>query len=417
MRSRTSTRSASSSRPTRPRWWRRSSGSRRSRSSSSRTRSPTPTVRRSTCRPVSTWGVRDRWPTGSPRCSWCSPATSTVRAGTTSPARAFPISPAPVDRSAASFVPTKWGPYRPTVGMMPAALLADLITDDDEPIRALVVIAGNPALSVGGSERLQEALASLELLVSIDLYRNATGELADFVLPATDQFEREDINTFVQGVQREPYVQWTGPVTEPDADQREEWRVLAELLDLDGLPGDARPGVRGSAHAGVRRRARGAGPQHRHAPRRWRRRAPRVGARRQPRANSVSPRRSTACPTACAARCSAGTTCSRDLQAEPDGQLKLITRRTAHMINSALQNVEKLKARGAGSNPLWMHPADARAARPRGRRRRRGAQRPRSRPRRGQPRRQAASRRRRHDPRLRQRGDVGHAERAAPSRA
>ena len=41
---------------------------RRSRSSSSRTRSPAPTARRSTCRPVSTWGGRDRWPTGSPRC-------------------------------------------------------------------------------------------------------------------------------------------------------------------------------------------------------------------------------------------------------------------------------------------------------------------------------------------------------------
>jgi anaerobic selenocysteine-containing dehydrogenase len=29
------------------------------------------------------------------------------------------------------------------------------------------------------------------------------------------------------------------------------------------------------------------------------------------------------------------------------------------MLNSALQNVEKLKARGADANPLWMHPDDA----------------------------------------------------------
>ena len=29
------------------------------------------------------------------------------------------------------------------------------------------------------------------------------------------------------------------------------------------------------------------------------------------------------------------------------------------MLNSALQNVEKLKARGADRNPLWMHPDDA----------------------------------------------------------
>ena len=37
--------------------------------------------------------------------------------------------------------------------MMPAALLAELIEDDEEPLRALVVIAGNPALSIGGSAR------------------------------------------------------------------------------------------------------------------------------------------------------------------------------------------------------------------------------------------------------------------------
>src|SRR5439155_4626181 len=112
-------------------------------------------------------------------------------------ARGFPITPTPVDRTESSFDDTKWGAYRPAVGMMPAAILADLIDDGEEPLRALVVVAGNPALSIGGSGRLQEALQSLDLLVTIDLYRNATGELADYVLPATDQYEREDLNTFV----------------------------------------------------------------------------------------------------------------------------------------------------------------------------------------------------------------------------
>ena len=60
--------------------------------------------------------------------------------------RGFPIAPTPVDRTEPSFVDTKWGRYRPTVGMMPAALLADVIEDDDEPLRALFVVAGNPAL-------------------------------------------------------------------------------------------------------------------------------------------------------------------------------------------------------------------------------------------------------------------------------
>ncbi|MSZ89443.1 MAG: formate dehydrogenase, partial [Actinobacteria bacterium] len=48
-----------------------------------------------------------------------------------------------------------------------------------------------------------------------------------------------------------------------------------------------------------------------------------------------------------------------ELETEPAGTLKLITRRTAHTINSALQNVEKLKAKGAADNPLYMAPIDA----------------------------------------------------------
>jgi formate dehydrogenase len=48
-----------------------------------------------------------------------------------------------------------------------------------------------------------------------------------------------------------------------------------------------------------------------------------------------------------------------ELRSEPADGFKLITRRTQHMLNSAFQNVEKLKARGADSNPLWMHPDDA----------------------------------------------------------
>jgi anaerobic selenocysteine-containing dehydrogenase len=48
-----------------------------------------------------------------------------------------------------------------------------------------------------------------------------------------------------------------------------------------------------------------------------------------------------------------------ELLAEPEGQLKLITRRTSHTINSALQNVERLKKGAGADNPLWLSPTDA----------------------------------------------------------
>ena len=274
-------------------------------------------------------------------------------------ARGFPIAPTEVDRTEASFVQTKWGPYRPAVGMMPAALLADLMEDDDEPLRALIVVAGNPALSVGGSERLHEALQSLDLLVTIDLYRNATGQLAHYVLPATDQFEREDLNTFVQGVQRTPYVQWTGRVTEPDRDQREEWHIIADLMAALGHPvlldpstEDPLPliydGPLASCGVSIEQLRADGGVA--------------VLAEAGPGSSVAQLQLSSAIecvPEGLRASLQRAHDLFAGLQQEPADQLKLITRRTQHMLNSALQNVEKLKARGADANPLWMHPDDA----------------------------------------------------------
>ena len=149
-------------------------------------------------------------------------------------ARAFPTSSAPVDRTSGSFEHGPWGTFRRSVGMLPSAVLPEYIHDERAPLRALFVLAGNPVLSVGGGDRLEESLRSLELLVSIDVYRNATGELADFVLPATDQFEREDLNVFVQGVQGDPFVQWTPRVVAPSGEARQEWQIYGQLLQAMG---------------------------------------------------------------------------------------------------------------------------------------------------------------------------------------
>jgi anaerobic selenocysteine-containing dehydrogenase len=48
-----------------------------------------------------------------------------------------------------------------------------------------------------------------------------------------------------------------------------------------------------------------------------------------------------------------------ELQSEPEGQLKLISRRTNFMLNSWMHNVPALKQSIHLTNPLWMHPRDA----------------------------------------------------------
>lgn len=50
------------------------------------------------------------------------------------------------------------------------------------------------------SERLLEAFKQLDLMVVVDIYRNATAEYADYVLPAVDWLEREDANALASGL-------------------------------------------------------------------------------------------------------------------------------------------------------------------------------------------------------------------------
>jgi anaerobic selenocysteine-containing dehydrogenase len=265
----------------------------------------------------------------------------------------------PVDRSAASFQPSPWGPLRRAVGMLPSAVLAEQITDPDEPLRALFVLAGNPVLTVGGGERLERALGSLDLLVSVDLYRNATGELAHYVLPATDQFEREDLNGFVQGVQSEPFLQWSPKVVAPCGEQRQEWQIFGELLRAMGkdpllAPDFADPlpvlfdGALEPAGTSIDALRASGG----------------VAVLPEPGPGGSLARLGLAepivlVPEALRSTLERGHELFADLRRERPGQLKLITKRTRNTLNSTLQNLPSATPEGDG-NPLWMHPDDAR---------------------------------------------------------
>lgn len=128
------------------------------------------------------------------------------------------------------------GEVRHVRGSLPGVLAPDLILHDSRPVRALIVVAGNPVLSVGGEARWREALDSLELVVVIDLFRNATSEHAHFVLPSADMLERPDLNLCGLGMQYEPFVQHTDAVVPPAGERREEWWIFARLQQLLGMP-------------------------------------------------------------------------------------------------------------------------------------------------------------------------------------
>lgn len=136
------------------------------------------------------------------------------------------------------------GRWHRVAGAFPVAALADEITTEHpDRIRALFVTSGNPVHSVPGG-RLAAALERLDLVVSIDLYRNETAAHADYVLPATDMLERSDFPASHQSLQVVPHAQWTPPVVAPLGERRTEWQIFSDLALASG----ARPWGTTPAH-------------------------------------------------------------------------------------------------------------------------------------------------------------------------
>ncbi|MEO6470367.1 MAG: molybdopterin-dependent oxidoreductase, partial [Aeromicrobium sp.] len=122
------------------------------------------------------------------------------------------------------------GDFPEVIGQLPAPLMAaEIETPGPGQLRALIVSAGNPVLSVPGAERFEKALGKLDLQVGIDLYLNETHKHADYVLPAATFYERDDLVLVALDFHLTPFVQWTEPVIEPSGEAREDWRIIDAL--------------------------------------------------------------------------------------------------------------------------------------------------------------------------------------------
>jgi formate dehydrogenase len=128
------------------------------------------------------------------------------------------------------------------LGELPAGTLVEEITTPGEGrIRALVVTAGNPMVSIANGPALAEAMRQLECTVVIDIYMSETAALADYVLPAATALEREDFPIFHVNLLTEPYSQWTPAVIAKQGEAKEEWEIFTLLGDAMGLTYLANP--------------------------------------------------------------------------------------------------------------------------------------------------------------------------------
>ncbi len=131
------------------------------------------------------------------------------------------------------------GGFRRTNDTLPGGVLADeILTPGDRQVRALFVTGGNPLMTMANSGRLRDAFETLDLLVTIDIFLNETGSIADWVLPATAPFQRADLPfsfPSLLGLQSRPYLQATREVVPPEGLQRDEASIYTELARACGV--------------------------------------------------------------------------------------------------------------------------------------------------------------------------------------
>jgi anaerobic selenocysteine-containing dehydrogenase len=267
---------------------------------------------------------------------------------------------------ARTLVDGEFGPVRK--GDLPGNLLSHYILDAENPIRALFVTAGNPVLSIGGEGRLREAMEKLEMLVVIDLYRNATGEYAHYLLPSTDQFERQDINITGLGVQHEPWIQFTERVVAARDERREEWWIFGRIAKAMGLRSvfdavedpeqeisdemlwsriDHMMATRGVSLEEVRAKPHG----HVYGD-------PLAGGDFFETRIQTDDKKIDCCPEAFDDALERCERLFEQMDEEGRDRLKLISRREHNMHNSWYANLEGMKRAGRDRNYLYMHPDD-----------------------------------------------------------
>lgn len=124
-------------------------------------------------------------------------------------------------------------------GSLPStALLSDIEQPGDEQVRALMMTGANPALAAPAGGRLNEALQTLDLFFSLDIYVNETNCFADYILPCATMWEREDVPFIgMLGMMLRPSLFATAPVIERQGEVKEEWEIIYELCNRLGKEG------------------------------------------------------------------------------------------------------------------------------------------------------------------------------------
>ncbi len=123
-------------------------------------------------------------------------------------------------------------------GLLPCnAIPAEILTDHPDRFRAMIVESANPVHSLADSPRMRDAMRALEFSVVIDVAMTETARQADYVLPASSQYEKWEAAFFTLEFPRNDF-HLRRPVVAPLPGTLPEPEIHARLLEAMGLLDD-----------------------------------------------------------------------------------------------------------------------------------------------------------------------------------
>ena len=119
-------------------------------------------------------------------------------------------------------------------GLVPCNVIADeILSDHPDRYRAMIVETANPVHSLADSKRFARALDSLDTVVVIDIAMSETARHADYVLPASTQYEKWEA-TFFNFEFPDNYFHLRKPLFEAEGDSLPEAEIHARLVEAMG---------------------------------------------------------------------------------------------------------------------------------------------------------------------------------------
>jgi len=117
-----------------------------------------------------------------------------------------------------------------TGGELPvAALSEEILTPGAGQIRGLLTVCGNPVLSTPDGRKLDRALASLEFMVAVDIYRNETTRHAHLILPPASSLKHDHYDYIFNAFAVRNVTRFNAGIWPRDDDERFDWEILQGL--------------------------------------------------------------------------------------------------------------------------------------------------------------------------------------------